>query len=212
MARTGLEKSEVRKARDSLLAQGVHPTLDAIRVALGNTGSKSTIHKFLKELDDEERGDSKRPISDTLQDLVSRLAERLESEANLRVNEVKADYEAVVKALQAETIARHTAEQQVSNMKERLSENEAHWQAEIRLAQQNLAAKQSDITQLNQDCTRLTTELSHARKALVEQQSHATEIAQKLAALQSMRQQHQMLDLDIADKTVYNGELQFRAR
>jgi DNA-binding IclR family transcriptional regulator len=35
------------------MAQGQHPSIDAIRIALGNTGSKSTIHRYLKELEEE---------------------------------------------------------------------------------------------------------------------------------------------------------------
>ncbi|WP_434113382.1 DNA-binding protein [Paraburkholderia caffeinilytica] len=35
-------------ARDALIAQGQHPSLDAIRIALGNTGSRTTIHRYLK--------------------------------------------------------------------------------------------------------------------------------------------------------------------
>ena len=50
MARGGVYKSDVQKARDSLRAQGKHPSVDAVRVALGNTGSKTTIHRYLKEL------------------------------------------------------------------------------------------------------------------------------------------------------------------
>jgi hypothetical protein len=34
--------SETVRARERLLAQGRHPSLDAIRIELGNTGSKST--------------------------------------------------------------------------------------------------------------------------------------------------------------------------
>ncbi|MFN6505802.1 DNA-binding protein [Xanthomonas translucens pv. translucens] len=30
--------------------QGKHPSVDAVRVALSNTGSKTTIHRYLKEL------------------------------------------------------------------------------------------------------------------------------------------------------------------
>ncbi len=52
MARTGLYQSQVKKARDTLVAQGRHPSVDAVRVALGNTGSKTTIHKYLKELEE----------------------------------------------------------------------------------------------------------------------------------------------------------------
>ena len=50
MARAGLYQSDIKKARDALLAQGRYPSVDAVRVALGNTGSKTTIHKYLKEL------------------------------------------------------------------------------------------------------------------------------------------------------------------
>ena len=54
MARGGLYKSDVQRARDALRAQGKHPSVDAVRVALGNTGSKTTIHRYLKELEEEE--------------------------------------------------------------------------------------------------------------------------------------------------------------
>ena len=47
MARSGIYKSEVVRARDALRAQGRHPSIDAIRVELGNTGSKATIHRYL---------------------------------------------------------------------------------------------------------------------------------------------------------------------
>jgi hypothetical protein len=71
MARTGLYKSEVEKARNSLIAQGRHPSVDAVRIALGNTGSKTTIHKYLKELEEENGGtvDRQVTISAALQNL-----------------------------------------------------------------------------------------------------------------------------------------------
>ncbi|CAJ0884947.1 MULTISPECIES: DNA-binding protein [Ralstonia] len=54
MARAGLSRLDVKRARNSLVAQGQHPSIDAIRIALGNTGSKTTIHRYLKELEEEE--------------------------------------------------------------------------------------------------------------------------------------------------------------
>jgi chromosome segregation ATPase len=92
MARTGLYKSDVKKARDSLLALGTNPSVDAVRVALGNTGSKTTIHKYLKELDEENGGAGGRTasISEALQDLVARLAGQLQEEANARIDAVQA--------------------------------------------------------------------------------------------------------------------------
>lgn len=166
MARTGLYKSDIRKARDSLLAQSLYPSADAVRVALGNTGSKTTIHKYLKELEEEEGGSARKStLSDALTDLVERLAGRLQEEADTRVAGIAADYaakesghaehekqlnkeladamariaqteaalereseahQATRQAREAEAIARHTAEQHVADLKERLAENEAH--------------------------------------------------------------------------------------
>lgn len=83
MARAGLDKEEVKAARDTLIAQGRHPSLDAVRIELGNTGSKTTIHKYLKELEAEEGADTQpASLSDELQALVARLADRLRAEAD----------------------------------------------------------------------------------------------------------------------------------
>ncbi len=89
MARSGIYKSEVVRARDKLLALGRHPSIDAVRVELGNTGSKATIHRYLKEIEEEEGGGtaSKVAVSEAIQDLVGRLAARLNEEADLRANQ-----------------------------------------------------------------------------------------------------------------------------
>jgi chromosome segregation ATPase len=90
MARTGLYKSDVKKARDHLVGQGRHPSVDAVRVELGNTGSKTTIHKYLKELEGEDGGVSaKAPVSDALQDLVARLAAQLQAEADEQIATIR---------------------------------------------------------------------------------------------------------------------------
>ena len=54
MARGGVYRTEVEKARNALLAEGKHPSVDAVRVALGNTGSKTTIHRHLKDLEADD--------------------------------------------------------------------------------------------------------------------------------------------------------------
>jgi hypothetical protein len=56
MARGGIYKSEVIRARTTLLSQGIYPSIDAVRQELGNTGSKATIHRYLKEIGEEEGG------------------------------------------------------------------------------------------------------------------------------------------------------------
>ena len=48
MARAGIIYSHVAKAAAALVAEGKNPTVDTIRAALGDTGSKSTIAPLLK--------------------------------------------------------------------------------------------------------------------------------------------------------------------
>lgn len=118
MARTGIYKSDVRKARDVLLAEGKHPSIDAIRVILGNTGSKTTIHRYLRELEDEDggAGSGKLVVSEVIQDLVVRLAERLHAESLAEVELLRAhqqalvvEHEATVARLQVEAVQRQQA-------------------------------------------------------------------------------------------------------
>ncbi|RGA73497.1 integrase, partial [Klebsiella pneumoniae] len=68
---------------------GQHPSIDAIRIALGNTGSKTTIHRYLKVLEEEEGAALNRAgsTSDAILDLVGRLAARLHEEAQAVVDQ-----------------------------------------------------------------------------------------------------------------------------
>ncbi|MXV13504.1 transposase, partial [Xanthomonas sp. LMG 8992] len=112
MARSGLYKSDVQRARDRLRATGTHPSVDAVRVALGNTGSKTTIHRYLRELEEEEGQGvgAKMAVSDALQDLIARLAERLHSEADTVVAQAQARFQAQLQErTQALEQARHEA-------------------------------------------------------------------------------------------------------
>lgn len=87
MARGGINKVVVQKARSALLARGEHPSIDAVRVELGNTGSKTTIHRYLKELDAAGRGRGAVPLSlsEQLANLVNQLADQLQEEAQATV-------------------------------------------------------------------------------------------------------------------------------
>lgn len=40
MARGGINKALVKQARDEVLVKGQNPSIDAVRIALGNTGPK----------------------------------------------------------------------------------------------------------------------------------------------------------------------------
>jgi hypothetical protein len=108
MARSGLTKSQVRAMRDRLLAEGRYPSVDAVRQALGDSGSKSTIHRLLKELRDEEPdagGMRREDTGNALQALVDQLAERLHLEAGERIRQLRAEHEQALRARDAELAA-----------------------------------------------------------------------------------------------------------
>ncbi|WP_137823600.1 DNA-binding protein [Pseudomonas sp. D(2018)] len=87
MARGGINKAVVQKARTALLARGEHPSIDAVRIELGNTGSKTTIHRYLKELEEADHGRGTAPatLSDQLANLVAQMAAELQDEARAAV-------------------------------------------------------------------------------------------------------------------------------
>lgn len=234
MARAGLYKLDVRKARDAVLAEGRHPSVDAVRVALGNTGSKTTIHKYLKELEEEEGAQPRKAsISDALQDLVERLAGRLHEEAEVRVQAAqnlntaqearhitaqqelqqrlltveserdqlqavmgveRAAHDATKSALHEESIARHTAEQQIHDLRERLEENEAHRQsleekhthARQALEHYRDAAKEQreqEQRRHEQQVQQLQVELRQQQQTIVVRQEEVTRLNQQGAQL-----------------------------
>jgi chromosome segregation ATPase len=95
MARGGINKRLVLEAYETIQRNGKHPSIDAIRIELGNTGSKTTIHRYLKEIE-EERGtrlDDLALLSDTLKEMVGQLAFQLHGEANEVVNNAIQRYE-----------------------------------------------------------------------------------------------------------------------
>lgn len=96
MARGGINKAHVLQARAALLAKGANPSIDAVRSELGNTGSKSTIHRYLREIEEEQgaRLDDQALLSGTLQEMVGRLAAQLREEAQGLIEAASARYEA----------------------------------------------------------------------------------------------------------------------
>ncbi|AXR06737.1 DNA-binding protein [Salinimonas sediminis] len=83
MARTGVTLTNVKQATEAIIARGNSVSIDAVRAELGNTGSKSTIHKHLKRLTE---GGANAPVevllSEELQQLVSHVAARLKKETH----------------------------------------------------------------------------------------------------------------------------------
>lgn len=194
MARTGLDKQEVRKARDSLLAQSQYPSVDAVRIALGNTGSKTTIHKYLKELDEEDSGQAPAQpaaISAALQDLVGRLAERLQHEADAQL---ALEREALAAREQQMAQSQRQLETELRSTREAAQAMTARLQDEIRQQRLTLRAGQEEITRLGKESATLATELAHTKQALYEQLTHARKLEQRVEAMQA--EQRHAADLE----------------
>ncbi|MBC2688902.1 DNA-binding protein [Pseudomonas kielensis] len=105
MARGGINKAVVQAARMAILARGDNPSIDAVRIEMGNTGSKTTIHRYLKELDDEVAARQSEPqeqIDDELTGLVARLAQRLREQGQERIDQALEGFEQARKALESQ--------------------------------------------------------------------------------------------------------------
>ncbi len=105
MARGGVYRTDVEKARRALLDQGKNPTIDGVRAELGNTGSRTTIHRYLRELEAEEAlpTGTKVGVSDAIQALVQRLSEQLHAETDAVLAEQTANNALKVKNAESRT-------------------------------------------------------------------------------------------------------------
>lgn len=102
MARGGINKAVVQRARQALIARGEHPSIDAVRIELGNTGSKTTIHRYLKELDAQLPVQSAPALGETLGRYVQQLADQLNEEAEARVALAQAAFDAQIEQMRTQ--------------------------------------------------------------------------------------------------------------
>ena len=169
MARAGIYKSEVLRARDKLLAAGRNPSIDAVREELGS-GSKTTIHRYLKEIEEEEGGatGSRVAVSEAIQDLVGRLAARVNEEAEERVTAAQArhaeqltQHQQAAQALKTE--AQSTRQQLEQTQRALADEKTAHGKTS-----EALNSKTLECTQLGENSSSVQmTRLGHKGYPLV---------------------------------------------
>ncbi|MGN2407794.1 DNA-binding protein [Pseudomonas viridiflava] len=140
MARGGINKAVVQKARQALLARGANPSIDAVRVELGNTGSKTTISRYLKELEPlgREPAASRERLGDALTGMVQTLLDQVLEEGREAVSEATAAFE----------LQRSTLESQIVELKAELEAAHRHslvQQAAIETQSSELAISQSSL-------------------------------------------------------------------
>ncbi|MBN8893316.1 MAG: DNA-binding protein [Rhodanobacter sp.] len=209
MARAGLYKTEVKKARDSLVAQGLRPSIDAVRAALGHTGSKSTIHRYLKELEAEEGTERGRgaPISDALQHLVAQLAAQLKEEAEARIVEVQGACDTALATNAAAAAEQAKENRALSNQLQRTEvtlQDERHAHAATAATLQEARAQGIALTERVAGLTTQVQAWEEQVRSLEEKHQHAREAlehfrrsAKEQREQEQQRHEHQVQTLQV---------------
>jgi chromosome segregation ATPase len=102
MARAGILYSHVAKAAAQLAAAGANPTVDTVRAALGDTGSKSTIGPFLKRWKAAHEGETAAAgagLPAELLEAVKNVHERVQADAQRQIELASAEHAAALEAV-----------------------------------------------------------------------------------------------------------------
>ena len=155
MARGGINKAVVQTARLAILARGENPSIDAVRIEMGNTGSKTTIHRYLKELDDSESRltITQAPLDDELGELVARLAQRLKEKAQEPIDQALAQFEQQKSALLAQVETLEAAHGQLKQQFDIQAAALAEESAALQTASTSLQTEQTRNAGLSQACS-----------------------------------------------------------
>ena len=216
MARGGINKAVVQQARQVLIARGEHPSIDAVRIQLGNTGSKTTIHRYLKELEELKPAalQGTAALSEPLSKLVAQLATQLQEEADTCVEQAEAAFQQAREQLETQlqlaqqALAAAHQQQQIQDAalaaeSERLASTHSTLQAEqLRSASLNqaLGELQVRLTDKDEQVRSLEEKHRHARDALEhyrtasreqreqEQRRHEAQVQQLQVELRQLQQ------------------------
>lgn len=180
MARGGINLVLVRKAREALLSRGQNPSIDAIRIELGNTGSKTTIQRYLKEIEAHDPRPSASPsrLSDELTEMVSKMLERLLEEGNEALAHERAAFELERKAMKAES---STLQNQLEQAQREVTKLQSALQAqdeELKTVQSSLQTEITRNARISQSCSDLEVRVQEKDaqiQSLEEKHTHARE-------------------------------------
>ncbi|MGH8395400.1 MAG: DNA-binding protein, partial [Pseudomonas sp.] len=139
----------------AILARGENPSIDAVRIEMGNTGSKTTIHRYLKELDESETRQTitEAPIDDELGELVARLAQRLKEKAQEPIDLALAQFQQQKTALLAQLEELEAAHSQLKQQFDIQSAALADESAALQSTRSSLQTEQTRNAGLSQACS-----------------------------------------------------------
>lgn len=217
MARGGINKVVVQQARQALIARGENPSIDAIRIELGNTGSKTTIHRYLKELNGQQpvAAEGGLALSDVLSRMVGQLATQLQDEADLKIEQAESRFIEQREQLEAQlAIARQalaTAHQQhqidaaaLAAEAEKLRSTQSTLQAEqLRSASLNQALGELQVRLADKDeqVKSLEDKHRHARDAL----EHYRNASREQREQEQRRHEAQLQQLQVEVRQLQQG-------
>src|SRR5690625_45205 len=235
MARGGINKALVFKRAKPLISRGENPSIDAIRVALGNTGSRSTIHRYLREIEEEAsaRLDDEALISQPIKELVGRLASVLRQEAQAAIEESHTEHQDQVKSLTSriqeleasltnsnKSLAETTHELQnaLADLEKSKASEEALKTKEAKAIQTEeklrelLAEKQTQIESLEEKHRHSRDAMEHYRQSVKEQRDqdqrkHEQHSQQLQAEIRALNQTLSVKQSDITQLNKDNGRL-----
>lgn len=186
MARGGIDKAAVQQARQALIARGEHPSIDAVRIELGNTGSKTTIHRYMRELEAlQPLADKRSPaLSDTLGRFVGHLAEQLREEAEARIRDAQAVFDEQRGQLQAQLQLAQQALAAAHQQQQIQASALAAESEKLETALSSLQAEQLRSASLNQSLGELRLRLTDKDEQLQQSQGELRQLQQDAMARQ----------------------------
>src|SRR3990167_2880489 len=197
MASGGINKAVVQTARLAILARGENPSIDAVRIEMGNTGSKTTIHRYLKELDESETRQTitQAPIDDELGELVARLSQRLKEKAQEPIDLALAQFEQQKAALLAQVETLEEAHTQLKQQFDIQAAALAEESAALQTASTSLQTEQTRNAGLSQACSDYELRLNDKDeqiRSLEEKHLHARDALEHYrTAIKEQREQEQ---------------------
>jgi chromosome segregation ATPase len=158
----------VQEAYTALLGRGRRPSIDAVRIELGNTGSKTTIARYLKELQALPSSVELSPqerVSAPILSVVVSLSEQLAREAEVTLAREREQFAAERTDLRSDLFQRtHELEQQAQNSD--LTEGLAQSHSQSHAVQTQLAGEQKETAALQATVQELFTQLAEKQNQL----------------------------------------------
>lgn len=181
MARGGINKALVQGAYTALLGRGRRPSIDAVRIELGNTGSKTTIARYLKELQAVPSSAELSPqerVSAPILAVVVALSEQLAQEAEVTLAREREQFAAERTDLRADLFQRTHELEQAQAQNSDLTEELAQAHNQSHAVQTQLAGEQKETATLLAKVQELFTQLAekqHQLQTLNDTSDHARE-------------------------------------